>query len=329
MSDPRQWAKEVGTLVRDCVSRAMGAFDGRIKEIEERVGELAALPIPKDGEPGAPGVTLPEVLAEVQPAIDAIPKLVAEAVKAIEIPQPIPGAPGEDGKSITLAEVMAEIEPTVAEMRGQVAEAIAAIPTPANGEDGKSVTLEEVVAAFEPDVKCYLAAIPLPKDGEDGKSVTIDDVKGLLDSATAQWALDFERRAQGVLERAVDRLPRPKDGKDALELEDFDLVLGEDGRTVTLRLCRGDEVREKSIRISALLDRGVYKAGESYEKGDGVTWAGSYWICQKDTQDKPGDSDAFRLSVKRGRDGADGKGIPGKPGEPGRHGKNWDGSTAK
>lgn len=48
-------------------------------------------------------------------------------------------------------------------------------------------------------------------------------------------------------------------------------------------------------------------SGGSYEQGDGVTFAGSFWIAQKDTSSKPGESSDWRLAVKRGQDGRDGR----------------------
>jgi len=149
------------------------------------------------------------------------------------------------------------------------------------------------------------------RDGADGASVddVIKAVKPILDAALASWALDFERRAQGVLERAVDRIPHPKDGRDgrdgrdALDLDDFDLTVGDDGRTVTLSLKRGDALIQRSLSFPVVIDRGVFKYGTAYEHGDGVTFGGSFWIAQRasDTE-KPGTGDAWRLAVKKGRD---------------------------
>ena len=58
---------------------------------------------------------------------------------------------------------------------------------------------------------------------------------------------------------------------------------------------------------SGFWDRGVWKDGEEYQKGDVVTFGGSVFFAQKATADKPTTSDAWRMSVKRGRDGANGK----------------------
>lgn len=197
------------------------------------------------------------------------------------IPEPVPGPPGD---SVTLEQVLA------------------AIPTP---KDGASVTLSEVLAALTPHVDETLAAIPAPKDGT---SVSLDDVKGLVESNMACWALDFERRAQDLLQRVADKMPTPKDGRDATSLEDIDLVLADDGRTVTLRFLGGDQVREKSIKLATIIDRGVFKRGETYEPGDAVSWGGSLWVAQAGTGDAPEESrdgKPWRLAVKKGQNGKD------------------------
>lgn len=182
------------------------------------------------------------------------------------------------------------------------------IPVPEKGEKGDSVTLDDVRPMLEEMVKAI--EVPVPEngkdgvDGKDGVSPSPDEVAKSMEHIFAKWALDFERKADHVLEKAIDRIPKPKDGRDALDIEDFDLSIGEDGRTITASLKRGETVIEKSVKIPAILDKGVYSDTGSYEKGDGVTYAGSYWIVQKDSPEgKPGSSDDFRLAVKRGRDG--------------------------
>src|SRR6185436_17213311 len=88
---------------------------------------------------------------------------------------------------------------------------------------------------------------------------------------------------------------------------------------LSLRFVRGDVVIE--FRVPGIVDRGVYKDGTMYEKGDGATWAGSFWIAQRTMADKPGDgATGWRLAVKAGRDGREGK--PGLAGKDGLHGKD-------
>ena len=154
------------------------------------------------------------------------------------------------------------------------------------------------------------------KDGRDGSSVSVEDVERMVQGRVAEWALDFERRAQGVLERAVDRIPKPADGKDGRDGSDGrdglgfdDLSVDHDGeRGLTIKFTRDDICKEFKVSIPVAIDRGVYKADAAYERGDGVSFGGSFWIAQKNAPDgKPGMSGDWRLAVKKGRDGKDGR----------------------
>lgn len=98
-------------------------------------------------------------------------------------------------------------------------------------------------------------------------------------------------------------------GADGLGFDDLSEELADDGRTIIHRYMRGDEVKEFRHTFSVVLDRGVYKAEQEYTAGDGVTWAGSFWIAQKDTSEKPGVDDGWRLAVKSGRAGRDGRDL--------------------
>lgn len=233
--------------------------------------------------------------------------------------------------------------PDISELVNRVDDAIKAMPTP---QDGKSVTLDDVrpelqkmvdaielpqppsIEDIQPVIDAGLAeavkALPAPDISELVNRVddaikaipTAEQVALSMEGMFSKWALDFERKADNVLQRAVDKMPVPKDGKDgrdALDIDDFDISLADDGRTVTLSLKRGDDVVEKSVKLSTILDRGVFGEDQSYEKGDAVSYGGSLWISQKDAPEgKPGVGEDWRLSVKRGRDGKsiNGKSVP-------------------
>lgn len=163
------------------------------------------------------------------------------------------------------------------------------------------------------------------------KTAIVADLLPHHEAAFGKWALDFERRATETLQRAADAVPDPKngiDGKDGADGRDGfgfdDLHVESDGeRTIMLRFVRGDQIKEFRCVLPIVLDRGVFHAERSYEAGDGVTWAGSFWIAQKATQQKPGEGDGWRLAVKRGRDGKDGqKGERGLEGPKGRDGRD-------
>lgn len=90
-----------------------------------------------------------------------------------------------------------------------------------------------------------------------------------------------------------------KDGSDGLGFEDMSFEFDEHGRVIA-KFQRGDMV--KSVRLPGIVDRGPYKSGESYEKGDAVSYGGSLWIAQEPTGDKPDGGKGWRLAVKKGRD---------------------------
>src|SRR5687768_4063453 len=72
-----------------------------------------------------------------------------------------------------------------------------------------------------------------------------------------------------------------QDGRDGLGFEDLDAT-SDGARMITLRFVRGDRTREFTLRVAAIADRGVWRDGQAYQKGDAVSFGGSLWICQQD-----------------------------------------------
>jgi len=112
-----------------------------------------------------------------------------------------------------------------------------------------------------------------------------------------------------------------RDGRDGSDgtLENVKVVPHDDGRGFDLRYKDSDRLIDGGVlRYPVVLDRGVYKSETAYDAGDGVTWGGSWWIAQAQTQGiKPGDGPtSWRLAVKAGRDGK-----PGRDGDVGPDGK--------
>lgn len=144
------------------------------------------------------------------------------------------------------------------------------------------------------------------KDGKDGESVSEEAVKDAIAASFerrfSDLQLSWERQARETFEKAMDRMPAPKDGKDgrdSLPLESIEVL--QEGRNVTLKL--GDV--ERTIKLDTVIDRGVW-AQQDYEKGDAVSYGGSLWIAQEDAPDgAPGTTKGWRLAVKKGRDGKD------------------------
>jgi hypothetical protein len=101
-------------------------------------------------------------------------------------------------------------------------------------------------------------------------------------------------------------MPKPRDGIDGLSVDDFQLVLDDDGRMLHVVLESGDRRVEKSVKLSTMIYREIYKSDQEYEPGDVVTWDGSMWVCLTPTKRQPGRYEKdWRLAVKRGRDGKD------------------------
>lgn len=92
-----------------------------------------------------------------------------------------------------------------------------------------------------------------------------------------------------------------KDGADGVGFDDMSCEIRDDG--VYLVWEKGELVKEARIPIP--MDRGIYKQGQTYRAGDGVTWGGSFWIAQEETAEKPDSGKGWRLAVKKGRDGKD------------------------
>ena len=153
------------------------------------------------------------------------------------------------------------------------------------------------------------------RDGRDGLQGVIgekgldgkDGAPGLngKDGAAGRDGIDGKDGAPGL--HGKDGA----DGRDGLNgaLDNLKVVQGADFRTISLCFkSTGEPIDGGTFRLPVVLDQGVYKAGTTYQAGDGVTWAGSFWIAQAETTDKPGDgATAWRLAIKAGREGKAGR----------------------
>lgn len=285
MRDIEAQAKALAPVIASLVAREVEAsHKGLLDLIEQKNAQIASLV--SELEKSVANMPTPKDGKDADPGV--IRAMVSEAVS--EIPPP------RDGVSVSIDDVRPILDESLAEIKREASEAIEAairaIPVPENGKDG------------EP--------------GKDGKSFDLDDAEKLLDSKMARWELDFERRANDALQRAIDRMPAPKDGKDGEPGKDGvdgvgfdDLEVEYDGeRAISLVFTKGERVKRFDLSLPVVIDRGIYKSDMDVKAGDGVTWGGSYWIAQKDMPTgKPGDpgSEGWRLAVKRGRDGKDGR----------------------
>lgn len=302
-------AEFLAPVISAAVAKAVAPLKEQIAQRDDRIAELTK--------------RLDELPAPIEPDLEAIAKLV-------QLPEV------KDGTSVTAEDVAPMLEELVAKAVGEITvpepekvdlealakSAAALIEKP---QDGKSLTVEDVRPMLEDMVK----ALPKPKDGADAnmpelklhlaelvKSIevpqaqpapTVDEVAATFERRFSDLTLSWERQARDTFEKAADRMPKPADGRDAIPLEGFDLSLDEDGRTLTVKMQAGETVIEKSVKIAAVLDRGIFKHEGTYEKGDGVSYGGSFWIAKCDNpQGVPGSGETdWRCSVKAGRPGRD------------------------
>lgn len=302
MIDPVEFGKAMGTIVREATAPLLV----RIEQLEKALAEqpdleliaqqaAALIPAPKDGVDGTSA------------DMESLKAHLEELVKSIPAPQ--------DGVSVTAEDVAPLI-------REEVAKAVAEVPP---AKDGESITADDVRPMLTELVDSAVKSLPPASSGKDADMTalkdhlvelvkgiqlpsvpTAEEIGGLFERRFSDLTLHWERSVREETIKALDRIPAPKDGRDALPLESFELELGEDGRTVTVKMQAGDALIEKSVKIASVIDRGVFSAEKSYEQGDGTTYGGCYWIAQKDEPaGVPGGSNDWRMAVKKGRDGKD------------------------
>lgn len=243
------------------------------------------------------------VASEISERVGARLKEMDAAIKAI--PSGEPGARGEPGKDVDMDAVAELISIEVKEQVGK-------IPPAKDGEPGKDADPEQVKLL----VAAAVAELPKPKDGAPGERGPVgESIKGEKGEPGKDVHPDsIALMVREAAEKVAAALPKPKDGRDGFNLEDIQVEMGADGRTLSLKFVRGEDVVQRDIRIPAMLYRGVWREGE-FERGDVVTWGGSAWHCNEKTAEKPGSgSTQWRLMVKEGRPGKDG-GAPAPRGD--------------
>lgn len=313
-------------FLKTALASQKAEFEKQLGDIRESIPDLSGVQLQIDALKAVELPEIPDFSSQIEAATTGIIEKLDEKSteidinlqKAIEsIPEPKNGV---DGKSITAEDV-----------RPMIAEMVEALPKP---QDGKSVTLEDVRPLIDEAVK----AIPVPKDG---KSASIDDVlPAITEKIEEKWAempkpepgaqgekgeagkdaleleiqpsADFQKTYprgtyalhKGGLIKSYMQTNGEKGWETVLNgvaCVDFEQV---DERTVKMACVMTDGTRKESdFDVPAVIDRGVFREETKYLKGDGCTFGGSYWIAQKSSPEgKPGQSDDWRLAVKKGRD---------------------------
>ena len=294
-------ASDFTALLADAVASLPAPDIPELPDIGAMVSEaVAAMPVPQDGKSVTP--------EDVRPLLQ---ELVTAAVG--EIPAP------RDGKDYDPAALKQAVDDAVSE-------AVAEIPLP---QDGKSVTPEDVRPLLQELVTAAVGEIPAPRDGKDYdpavlKQAVDDAVAALPPAQDGRDALQLEIQPfidegksyprgsyathNGGLWRAYEKTHGMRGWECIVDgVSDVDISMNSQRNfTVTVNRASGTSDK-KSFDIPAMVYRGVFKSGDEYLPGDTVTWGGSLWHCDDQTQDKPGEtgSKGWTLAAKRGRDGRD------------------------
>lgn len=347
----------IAPVLKESIAAAVAPLQAeieRLKAAAPRDGRdgLPGVPGPTGtpGEKGADGPTGPAGPAGQDAPIPDVDEIALKAASLI--PTPKDGHDGRDGKDVDVDEVITRLrEPVLfaieervkaaladlsieSSIATSVQTAIAALPVPKDGLDGKDGAHGHDGAIGPAGPQGDRGADGLNgKDGADGLNgkdgVGIAETFITKDGELVLTMTDGTTKSVGSIvgapgrdglpgrtgERGVDGI----DGKDGLGFDDLRGDVDDAGRLV-LAFARGD--RSKSFRVPGIIDRGLYKEGESYVVGDAVSWGGSLFIAQQDTAAKPETSPDWRLAVKRGREGREGK--PGPQGPQGPIGPKGD-----
>ncbi|EPL0372071.1 phage portal protein [Klebsiella pneumoniae] len=320
---------DIGAMVSEAVAALPPAQDGKSvtpEDVRPLLQELVTaavgeIPVPRDGKDYDPAVlkqAVEDAVAALPPAQDGksvtpedvrplLQELVTAAVGEIPVPR--------DGK---------DYDPAV--LKQAVDDAVAALPP---AQDGKSVTPEDVRPLLQELVTAAVGEIPVPRDGKDYdpavlKQAVDDAVAALPPAQDGRDALQLEIQPfidegksytrgsyathNGGLWRAYEKTHGMRGWECIVDgVSDVDISMnGQRNFIVTVNRASGAS-EKKSFDIPTMVYRGVFKSGDEYLPGDTVTWGGSLWHCDEQTQDKPGEagSKGWTLAAKRGRDGRD------------------------
>jgi hypothetical protein len=306
------------------------------KGIDGAHGLMGERGLPGDrGEKGADGTSV--TLEQVMPLIEApVSKWMLECERRASdtlnqaigrIPLPKDGTPGRDGIDGARGADGAKGDPGVGIDKLVVDQkSIEFVLT-----DGTSAVVEMPVG---PQGEKGLDGAPGIR-GEKGDAPSIEDIEAVvlrflpdmlhkaMEAAMQKAMPDVISKAAALVPPGRDGLPgnpgrqgpRGEDGidgkdgmpgRDGLAVESIRCeVIDRRTQKLVLRSSDGSEFEAPIVLDGMVIDAGIHKTGEQYEKGDAVTRGGSYWVANVNTKATPGESPDWRLVVKRGRDGKD------------------------
>ena len=323
---------DIGAMVASAVSEAIATIElpqpaeVNLDEVAQKAADLVIVPV------------LPDVAAMVKTAVDGIEMPQPEKVdleqvaSQVKLPQVDTAAIAKAAAELIEVPVAPEVDiPAIA----AAASALVEIPQPrevdldalaesaATKAAGKikipadmlAKAAAEAVAAIElpkaPDFAAMLKAavaeieLPEPVPGDHGRDALQLEVLPEIDS-TKSYPRGTYASHDGGLWRTYEKSHGMRGWECVMNgIARTEIKASDDLRTVTFVNTHSDgTVTEKHFDLPVVIDRGVFKHGNTYKTGDAVTWGGSLWIAQEPTADKPGEPAAkgWRLAVKKGRD---------------------------
>lgn len=230
--------------------------------------------------------------APTAPELPDIAAMISDAVAAIPAPR--------DGKGVTPEDV----QPMIQDL---VRKAVAEIPTPKDGKDFDPSILKQLVELAVSDAVSAMPAAEPGKNGADGRDALALEILPFIDEEKSYPRGSYATH-NGGLWRAYEKTHGMRGWECLVDgVAGIDIQQSEQ-RSFTLTVNRTSGASEtKSFDVPVMIYQGVFKSGQEYLPGDTVTWGGSLWHCDEQTQDKPGEagSKGWTLAAKRGRDGRD------------------------
>jgi hypothetical protein len=283
---------DVAGMLSDAVSPLKASADQAL----DMVRTLAERPVEAPETPDVPAL----VADAVKAAVDALPAPADdptefETLRLLidDVRKAIPEAPdltefALKAEVVAIAGEVAAVALTHVVTKDDLAAAIDAIPAAPDLPEMPEIDLSPFATKAEVAEAVASIKIPEPIPGKDGLSIV--DVKPNADGELIVKRSDGETWNCG---RFV--------GHDGFDLKDFSTEF--DGeRTVGLVFSQEGRTERHEFVFPVPIYRGVWREGETYQRGDTVTWGGSTFIAQKDTPEgKPETSSDWRLSVKAGR----------------------------
>lgn len=323
MLDMAVLASEIASIVTEEVERATAPLILDLEGLKKRLAAaearepvdvqaavdkaFTALDLPVSPEPMAPDMVEIDkmVAAHVSEKVAAIP--VPRDGTSVTLEDVRPLIADEVAKSVAAIPPVQPVAPDMLAIERIITEKVAAIPIP-----GPAAPLEPDMAHIERTlsslVKAAFDALPAPEPGKPGENG--DGLAGALIDRDGCLVITLSSGEMINLGKVVGKDGEPGKNAEPIGLEDINMELMEDDRTLRISVSKGDYEYAFQVPFPVVLDRGVWQDKRAYDEGDGVTWGGSFWIAQRAIEagvkpDAPGSG--FRLAVKRGRDGKDHK----------------------